>query len=145
MFACRMKRVPYRGRGNHAVQYNRAHAGKGMIFMSAMHRGEERGKHHFVVLAVGLGTSVLLVGAATVAASVIEDGNHGGTTRLMQCHQVSVSSCLRWYAGCLGSVRYNNGMPDAISSLMKKMFKKMFKRQVVVHIRNQYPCLPIPA
>ena len=38
---------------------------------------------HLVVLAVGLGAGVLLVGATTLAATVIEDGDHGGAARLV--------------------------------------------------------------
>ena len=38
---------------------------------------------HLVVLAAGLGASVLLVGAATVAAAVVHDEDHGGTAGLV--------------------------------------------------------------
>ena len=40
---------------------------------------------HLVVLAVGLAASVLLVLAATVAAAVVEDGDHGGLPGKRPC------------------------------------------------------------
>jgi len=44
---------------------------------------------HLGVLAGGLGASVLLVGATTLAAAVIEDGDHGGTARLKKYRERS--------------------------------------------------------